>query len=222
MTREEHLAFCKKCTNREMDLKQGLVCTLTKRKADFINDCRDYNLDPTYEERFDDNEELNNQVVRSIITDDVLEKLRLEQNYPVGITVGIIVGLIGALLWGAVTLATGYQIGYMALAIGAGVGLSIRYAGKGVDQIFGITGAIVAVLSCLVGNFFSLIGAIANFENLEYIDTLMLFDYSLLIPMMQETFSVMDILFYSIAGYEGYKFAFRSFTEKELEDFKKK
>ncbi|MFD2562152.1 hypothetical protein [Aquimarina rubra] len=222
MTREEHLAFCKKCTNREMDLKQGLVCALTKEKANFINDCRDFVLDPTYEERFDDTEELNNQVVKSLISDKVLEKLRVEQNFPIGLMSGIFVGIIGALLWGAITLATGYQIGYVALAIGAGVGLSIRYAGKGVDQIFGITGAIVAVLSCFLGNFFSIIGTIANLENLEYIETLLLFDYSLLIPMMQETFSAMDVLFYGIAGYEGYKFAFRSFTEKELEDLKKK
>ncbi|WP_027391288.1 hypothetical protein [Aquimarina latercula] len=222
MTREEHLAFCKKCANREMDLKQGLVCSLTKEKANFINDCGEFNLDPTYQERFDDTEELHNNVVKSIITDDILEKLKSEQNYPFAIISGIIVGIIGALLWGIITLATGYQIGYMALAIGACVGLSMRYTGKGIDQIFGITGAIVAVLSCFAGNFFSVIGAIANFENLGYLETLMSFDYSLLVPMMKETFSMMDILFYGIAGFEGYKFAFRAFTEKELEDFKNK
>jgi len=221
MTREEHLAFCKKCTNREMDLKQGLICSLTKEKANFINDCRDYNLDSTYEKRFDDTEELHNHVVKSIISDDILEKLKQEQNYLLGLIIGITVGLLGALLWGMLTVATGYQIGYMALAIGAGVGLSIRYAGKGVDQIFGITGASIAILSCLLGNFFSIIGTIANLENLEYLETFMLFDYSLLISVMKETFSVMDILFYGIAGFEGYKFAFRGFTEKELEDFKK-
>lgn len=221
MTREEQLVFCKKCTHREMDLKQGLICSLTKEKADFINYCKDYTLDPSYEERFDDTEELNPQLIKSIISDDVFEKLRLEQRYSLGITAGIVTGIIGALLWGAITLATGYQIGYVALAIGAGVGLSIRYAGKGVDQVFGITGAIIAILSCLLGNFFSIIGSIANAENLQYIETLLLFDYSLLIPIMQETFSVMDILFYGIAGYEGYKFAFRALTEKEVENFKK-
>jgi len=221
MTREEQLVFCKKCTNREMDLKQGLICTITKEKADFSNYCKDYALDPSYEERFDDTEELDPQIIKSIISDDQFEKLRVEQRYVLGITAGIAIGIIGALLWGAITLATGYQIGYVALAIGAGVGLSIRYTGKGVDQIFGITGAIIAVLSCLLGNFFSIIGSIANAENLQYIETLLLFDYSLLISIMQETFSAMDILFYGIAGYEGYKFAFRALTEKELENFKK-
>ena len=220
MTREEHLSFCKKCTNREMDLKQGLVCTLTKEKANFIDQCADYQLDPTYKERFDDTEAIDNEVLKTIIDEKVLEQLRSEQNYPMALVAGIVVGLLGALLWGAITVATGYQIGYMALAVGAGVGFSIRFAGKGIDQIFGITGAIIAVLSCVVGNFFSIIGFMANYENLGYFETFLLFDYSQLGAIMSETFSAMDLLFYGFAGYEGYKFAFRRLTEKEIEDLK--
>jgi len=29
MTRQEHLKFCKVCTNRDMDIKIGLICKLT-------------------------------------------------------------------------------------------------------------------------------------------------------------------------------------------------
>lgn len=126
------------------------------------------------------------------------------------------VGFIGALLWAAITVATGYQIGYMAIAIGAGVGISMRVFGKGMDQIFGISGAIIAIVSCLLGNYFSLVGSIANYENLGYFETFSLINLSEIIPMMKETFSGMDLFFYAIAGYEGYKFAFRAFTEKEL------
>ena len=220
MTREEHLSFCKKCNNREMDLKQGLVCTLTKEKANFIDQCADYDADPTYKERFDDTEPIENHVLKTIIDDKLLGQLRSEQNYPLALVASILVGLLGAILWGAITVATGYQIGYMALAVGAGVGFAIQFAGKGFDQIFGITGAIVAVLSCLVGNFFSIIGFMADYENLGYFETFILFDYSQLGAIMSETFSAMDLLFYGFAGYEGYKFAFRRLTEKEIEDLK--
>ncbi|MEW7291032.1 hypothetical protein [Aquimarina sp. 2304DJ70-9] len=222
MTREQHLAFCKKCTNREMDLKQGLICTLTKEKANFINECRDFSLDPEYQERFDDIEPLENHVMKSLVDDKVLDKLRLEQNYPQGLIGGISTGIVGAVLWGAITVATGFQIGFMALAIGAAVGLAIRFSGKGVDPIFGISGAIIAVLSCFLGNFFSIIGFLANQENLAYIDTLFLFDYSFLWPIMQETFSIIDLLFYGIAGAEGYKFAFRALTEKDIAELKER
>ncbi len=222
MTREQHLAFCKKCTNREMDLKQGLVCNLTNEKANFINDCRDFNLDSNYEERFDDTEALESHVVKSLIDDKVLIKLQEEQNYPLGLIAGIIVGLVGAFLWAAITIATEFQIGFMALAIGAGVGFAIRFAGKGIDQIFGISGAIIAVFACLLGNFFGIIGFLANEEGLEFIDALFMFDYSLLLPIMQETFSIIDLLFYGIAGAEGYKFAFRALTEKEIAELNEK
>lgn len=220
MTREQHLAFCKKCIHREMDLQQGLVCSLTKEKANFVNECRDFSLDPDYQERFDDTEALENHVVRSLVDDSVLNKLRSEQNYPLGIMLGIAAGILSAMLWGAITVATEFQIGFMALAVGAAVGLSIRLAGKGVDPIFGISGAIIAVLSCLLGNFFSIIGFIAKQEHLGFLETMLLFDYSLLPAIMKETFSVMDILFYGLAGAEGYKFAFRTFTEKEIANLK--
>lgn len=122
---------------------------------------------------------------------------------------------------GAITVATGYQIGFMAIAVGALVGLSIRFVGKGVDKIFGISGGIIAVLSCVLGNFFSIIGFIANTEGLGYFETLNVFNYSQLIPIMIETFSGIDLLFYGIAAYEGYKFSFRTFTEKDLYELEK-
>ena len=216
MTREEHLQFCKKCTNRELDMEQGLLCSLTKRKADFEGECRDYNYDETVLEQMDDTEALDRQVAMARVSEKALEKYRSEQNLPAAIGTGVLVGFIGALLWAAITVATGYQIGYMAIAIGAGVGISMRVFGKGMDQIFGISGAIIAIVSCLLGNYFSLVGSIANYENLGYFETFSLINLSEIIPMMKETFSGMDLFFYAIAGYEGYKFAFRAFTEKEL------
>jgi hypothetical protein len=45
MTREEQLAFCKICINKELDPKQGLLCGLTKKKADFKENCADFDKD---------------------------------------------------------------------------------------------------------------------------------------------------------------------------------
>ena len=216
MTRNEQLVFCKKCTNRKMDLKEGIICNLTGRQADFKENCPDYNLDTTIVESKDIPLDMVDDSVRIEIPSEKLEKLRSEQNFKLGLAVSIIVGLIGAILWAAITISTNFQIGYMALVIGAGVGYSMRIFGKGVDQIFGITGAVIALVSCALGNFFSLIGYVSEYENLGYFDTLAMFDYSQLIPVMSETFSAIDILFYGIAAFEGYKFAFRTFTEEDL------
>lgn len=221
MTREQQLKFCKKCTNRRLDMKVGLLCNLTGKMADFENECKSFNLDETVVEKIDDTEAVEHNEVLNKLSDKNLEKFKSEQELPKAIITGIIVGVIGALLWGTITVVTGYQIGYMALAIGAGVGLSMRFIGKGIDQIFGFSGGIIALLSCLLGNFFSIIGFIANSEGLGYFETLGLFDYSQLIPIMTETFSPMDLLFYGIAAFEGYKFSFRTFTEKDLYELEK-
>lgn len=220
MTREEQLISCKKCTNRKMDMQQGLVCSLTGEKASFENECPDYNLDESVKIQLNDSEPLEQQEVKAKLSNDVLEKLRLEQNLTLAIVAGLGAGIIGAILWGMITVATNYQIGYLAIAIGAGVGFSMRFLGKGIDQIFGIIGAAIAVLSCVLGNFFSIIGFYANAEGLEYIETFLLFDYAYFLPVMSETFSFMDIVFYGIAGYEGYKFSFRTFTEADVATLK--
>lgn len=216
MELEAQLNFCKKCLNKKLSLQTGIVCGLTNQKPTFEKECLEFKLDEDYVEVLDDVNPIEHEDLLSQLSEEELVKFRTEQNYNHALISGISAGILGALLWGIVTIATGYQIGYMAIAIGAGVGMAIRYYGKGVDPIFGITGGIIAVFSCLVGNFLSIVGYFAKTEGLNYIDTLLQFDYSLIIPVMTSTFSPMDLFFYAIAGYEGYKFAFRSFTEKEL------
>ena len=49
MEREKQLEFCKKCTNRKMDMKQGLICELTGQKAAFENECIDIKIDEKIE-----------------------------------------------------------------------------------------------------------------------------------------------------------------------------
>ncbi len=216
MTLEEQLSFCKRCTNRKMDMNIGMVCSITNEKPNFENECPSFNLDETVKVEQTEVEPIPSTELHGMISNEAMESLRLEQNLSRAVIVGVCVGLLGAILWGLITVATEYQIGYMALAIGAGVGFSMRYAGKGMDPIFGFLGGTIAVLSCVLGNFFSIIGFYSLSEGLGFFETLILFDYSYFFEVMAETFSAMDIVFYGIAGYEGYKFSFRTFTEEEL------
>ena len=132
MTLDQQLAFCKKCTNRKMDFQQGILCNLTDRKPDFADECPNFNLDKHVKEMVSEEAiaEENQQILANI-SDKHLDKFRGEQNFQMALFSGILVGLIGALLWGMITVSTGYQIGYMAIAIGAGVGFTMRYFGKG-------------------------------------------------------------------------------------------
>ncbi len=218
MTREEQLVFCERCLNRKMDLKLGLVCNLTGERATFQGDCPDYALDESVKiaSPAEKLEGLAPSEVVQTLSPEILERLKLEQRLIPGILAGIIVGFIGAIAWGALTVATNYQIGYMAVAIGAGVGFAIRKFGNGIEKIFGFWGAGIALLSVFIGNFLSIIGFIANEENLGYIETLVEFDYAYFPALMKATFRGMDLLFYGIAVYEGYHFSFRKITEEDL------
>jgi len=39
MTREEQLVFCKRCEHQKIDLKQGIICSITNKLADFEETC---------------------------------------------------------------------------------------------------------------------------------------------------------------------------------------
>jgi hypothetical protein len=41
-SRKYHLSFCTVCENKEISFKEGTICGLTKKKADFEKDCENY------------------------------------------------------------------------------------------------------------------------------------------------------------------------------------
>ncbi len=43
--RKFHLSFCRTCKNRRLNLKNGIICGLTEKIADFENNCSDYEHD---------------------------------------------------------------------------------------------------------------------------------------------------------------------------------
>jgi hypothetical protein len=145
-----------------------------------------------------------------------MANLKLEQNLPMALSAGMISAVVMAVIWAAVTVITNYQIGYMAIAVGLAVGFAVKFMGKGFDQVFGIIGGAFAFFGCLLGNFLSIVGFIADAEGMGYFETYALIDWSMIPDLMIDTFSGMDLLFYGIAIYEGYRFSFRQITEEEV------
>ncbi|CAN5181105.1 hypothetical protein BH09BAC1_BH09BAC1_02320 [soil metagenome] len=159
---------------------------------------------------FADNPQYQENVAR------YMEQLKTEENLPMGLLMGAAAAFVGALLWGVITVATGYQIGYMAIGVGLLVGFSVRFGGKGLSPIFGISGAVFALLGCVLGNLFSLIGFAANEAQVSITEILSILNASLIVDVMVESAQPLDFLFYGIAIYEGYRFSFRNVTDEEL------
>ena len=101
---------------------------------------------------------------------------------------------------------------YMAIAVGFVVGFSVKFAGKGIDKIFGVVGAAGALFGCVLGNFLSQVGFVAQDPEIgiSYFEALnvLLSNMELTVEIMKETFSPIDLLFYGIAIYAGYRSAF--------------
>lgn len=143
-------------------------------------------------------------------------KLLREQNLPLAIVAGLATALAGAILWMGIVVATGMELGLVAIAIGAGVGYAVRYAGKGVTNVFSIVGAVCTLLSCIAGQSFAVIHAIAVDQQEGFMDALNQVGISRILESIGENSNVISYVIYGIGIYEGYKFSRRRVTHQEL------
>lgn len=125
-------------------------------------------------------------------------------NLFLGFIGGLAAALISAGIWAFITVITGYKIGLIAIGIGFLVGMCVRFLGKGNAPIYGIMGAALAFLGCLIGNVFSYYGIISNELNITMSEAYKMIG---LFDVLKAGFEVMDLLFYGLAIYEGFKFS---------------
>lgn len=124
---------------------------------------------------------------------------------------GLVAALVGALVWAVITVSIKFQIGFMAVGVGFLVAWAVKTFGKGRDVIYGIIGGVFALLGCLLGNLLSACGflAVQAVEPVVSVTLRVLASPSSIATILQQTFRGMDLLFYAIAVYEGYKLARR-------------
>ncbi|MDR1730453.1 MAG: hypothetical protein LBR52_07320 [Prevotellaceae bacterium] len=162
------------------------------------------------------NEVASNTGNPRIKQEDLLNELRLQQNFSFAATGGALAAFLAAILWASITVATKYQIGYMAIAVGLIVGFAVRFFGAGIDKRFGVLGACLSLFGCLLGNLFSQIGFIAHEYSYGYLEVFSFLDFNMVAEIMTDSFNPMDVLFYGIAVYEGYRFSFRQIDDETL------
>lgn len=141
-----------------------------------------------------------------------LFELRSHQDFSYAVIGGVACAVLSATLWATVTVATEYQIGYMAIGVGLICGFGVRYFGAGIEKKFSIVGAASALLGCALGNLMTQLIFAAHQESLGYFEVISLLNFSLIASIFAESFSGMDVFFYAIAAYEGYKFGVRNIS----------
>lgn len=209
MTNSDNLeTYCRNCISRDFVSGRGLVCKRTSALPEFDEECEHYQLDDKLEAMAPPPDPT---IFEGVLTQ---EQLLAEENLPKAFLCGAMACVVGAAAWALVSVSTGYQVGYMAIGIGFLVGLVMRF-GKGVRPIFGIIGAALALLSCLLGDYFSMIGYVAKEYNLSYIEALTTVPVADVVEALKDNLLSMTALFYGIAVYNGYKLSFRK--EKRVE-----
>lgn len=137
-----------------------------------------------------------------------LDQLLAEQNLAAGTIAGAIAAVVAAGIWAVLTAVTEYQIGFMAIGVGFLVGIAMRMVGKGIEPVFGIVGAALSLIGCLIGNLLTMTWFIAASEGVSYGEMLGALTPALAVEIMTGTFDPMDLVFYGIAVYFGYKYSF--------------
>ncbi len=158
----------------------------------------------------------NDAVIDETKLQFLMQNIRDNQNISLALIIGLAAAILGAIIWATITKVTGYQIGWMAVGIGFMVGYAIRFFGKGIDLSFQISGAILSLLGCLLGNLLTICIFVAEQEAIGLSDVLSMLDISITIDLLISSFQPTDALFYAIAVYEGYKFSHYKLSEEEL------
>ncbi len=127
-------------------------------------------------------------------------------------TLGAIAGaVLGAIVWAAISTATGFQIGYMAVLVGFLSGFGMRVLGGGRDRPDGYIAGAVALAGCVLGNLLMIAAEVANHYHkpLQTVVLRLLTSPGMSLSLLQGGFGLMDVLFYGIAAYAGYRTALK-------------
>jgi hypothetical protein len=138
-----------------------------------------------------------------------ISDIRKQQNFPLAIVAGLLAAVMGAGMWTGVAIVTEHKLGYVALLVGFIVGKAISFTGRGIDQKFGILGALCGLLGCVLGDVSSDIAFYARTYHLSYSYVIEHLDANFLAALAQAAYKPMDLVFYAIAVYEGYRYSFK-------------
>jgi hypothetical protein len=148
---------------------------------------------------------MSQQFAKDVSVDGVRGR---EENLLFGILAGALAAVIGAAIWMGITVMTGVHVGYVALGVGALVGLTVRFVGNGRGMIFGIIGAVLTLLGCLGGEILTVV-QLASTPQRNFYDTLTTIDLTQLLNNIFDRMNPIMYLIYAIGIFEGYKLSIR-------------
>lgn len=122
-------------------------------------------------------------------------EMREKQNIYKGIIGGSVAAIVGAIFWAFIATMIGYQVGWMAIVVGFLVGYGVKVMGKGIEKVFGATGAILALAGCFRGNIFTVAYSLSSRHGIPILSVISQMKFQVLLDIIEKTFSPMDLVF---------------------------
>ncbi|MEU3461547.1 hypothetical protein ABZ721_16595 [Streptomyces sp. NPDC006733] len=129
-------------------------------------------------------------------------------NAGLGILVGVLAMIVAALAYGGLIKVTEHEIGWAALGVGALVGVAVGKVG-GSNPILPIIAIPLALLGVYCGQIFGIALTIADLPGAPDVLTILTDHFDLVQEAWKENVGGMDILFFGLAGVEGFVIAKR-------------
>ncbi|NIR66449.1 MAG: hypothetical protein GWN61_25685 [candidate division Zixibacteria bacterium] len=105
----------------------------------------------------------------------------------------------------------------MAIGVGFLVGFAVRKFGAGMDFKFGIAGAVLSLYGCMAGNIFLVCLAVSKEYGIPLSEIMSQMNFETMWIFLKAGFEPIDVLFYGIALYFGYRYSFLQIKKEELE-----
>ena len=76
-----------------------------------------------------------------------------EQKFRVAVISGAVATILAAGIYASAIVAAGYSASFIAIGLGAIIGLTIQFLGRGIESKFVVLASVLAVVGCILGNF---------------------------------------------------------------------
>ena len=139
--------------------------------------------------------------------DKHIAKQLAEQSVKGALVFGGIAAILGALLWATFIVITDLRIGFAAIGLAYLVGFAVRKGGKGITTKFNIIGAALSLSSYFLGDYFKGVAFTARMKDISCLEAVSEYPISYAVPFMFASLTPIDLLFYAIVGYFGYRFS---------------
>jgi hypothetical protein len=158
--------------------------------------------------------------VNPLLVEGYLQELRYRQNLSLGILAGLAAAALGAAAWVLASSSGSFMELRLGLGLGTGllVGFAVRRFGQGIDPVFGVAAAAVAICGCAAGIVLSCYAIHARNKGIPFREGLRTFPLSEVFEAFKAHYKAGQfLLFLGLPAYLASKTAVRAVTLEEIE-----